>query len=122
MLDSGNGIGAVVFESALVSPDFVCSEFPDLSKIDGPPTIVTDFERSQYQDVWNNFADVEFRALWNKRFLTPEKGELTTNAMQASPSSLDRVSLQASLLCFLRLSHAGEPHRRAGKVPPRLRR
>ena len=75
----------------------IVASFP-INKIDGPPTIVTDFECSQYQDVWNDSDDVEFRGLWNKRFLTPEKGELTKNAMQASLPALDRVSLQAWLL------------------------
>ena len=58
--DSGNGFGAMLYESAFAAADVGCSKFPLVSKIEDPPISFADVERSQYQDVWNDSNYAEF--------------------------------------------------------------
>ena len=44
--DSGNGFGAVIWESAFAAADIGCSELPHVSKIEDPPMNFADVERS----------------------------------------------------------------------------
>ena len=70
LLDSGNGFGALMSESAFAAADVDCSEFPHISEIEDPPISVADVELSLYQDVWNNFDYAEFSGLWNSNAFT----------------------------------------------------
>ena len=79
--DSGNGFGAVIYESAFAAAGVGCSKFPHVSKIEDPPMSFADVERSQYQDVWNDSDYAEFSGLWNSNaFRRLKKGELPENA------------------------------------------
>ena len=81
LLDSGNGFGAVISESAFAAAGVDCSKFPHVSKIEDPPTNSADVERSQYQDVWNDSDYAEFSGLWSSNaFRRLKKGELPKNA------------------------------------------
>ena len=80
LLDSWNGFGAVISESAFATADF-CSEFRHIGKIEGPPISFADVERQQYQDVWNGSDYNEFSGLWNLNALRRlQKVELPKNA------------------------------------------
>ena len=46
LFDSGNRFGAVISESTLASAAFDCSEFPHVNKIEYPPAVSADVERS----------------------------------------------------------------------------
>ena len=65
LLDSGNGVGAVIPESVFATADVDCSEFLHIVKIQDPPMSFADVERSQYQNVWNDSDYAEFSGLWN---------------------------------------------------------
>ena len=79
--DSGNGIGAVISESAFAAAGVGCSKFPHVSKIEDPPMRFADVERSQYQDVWNDSDYAKISGLWNSNaFRRLKKGELPQNA------------------------------------------
>ena len=81
LLDSGNGFGVVISESAFAAADVGCSEFSHISKIEGSLISFADVVRSQYQDVWNDSDYAEFRGLWNSNaFRRLQKGELPKNA------------------------------------------
>ena len=79
--DSGNGVGAVISESAFAAAGVGCSKFSHISKIEDLPMSFADVERSQYQDVWNDSDCAEFSGLWNSNaFRRLKKRELTKNA------------------------------------------
>ena len=74
LLDSGNGFGAVISESAFATADIDY-------KIEDPPISFAGVERSQYEDVWNNSDYAEFGGLWNSNtFRRLKKGALPKNA------------------------------------------
>ena len=75
LLDSGNGFGAVISESAFAAADTVCSEVPHMSKIEDSPISVPDVESSQYHNVWDCSDYAEFNGLRNlNAFRRLEKG------------------------------------------------
>ena len=81
LLDSGNGFGAAISESAFAAAAFDCSEFPHINKIEDPPISFTDIGRSQYLEVWNDSDYAEFSGLRNSNaFRRLKKGELPKNA------------------------------------------
>ena len=78
LLDFGNDFGAVISESAFVTSDFDCSEFPHTKRTEYPPTGFADVERSQY---WKDFDYAEFDGLWDSNvFRRLKKGKLSKNA------------------------------------------
>ena len=81
LIDSGNGFGAVISESAFAAADVDRSEFPHVSNIEDPPISFADVERPQYQNIWNDADYAEFSGLgnWNI-FRRLQKGQLPKNA------------------------------------------
>ena len=84
LLDSGNGFGAVISESAFAAADVDCSEFQQIRKIDDPPTSFTDVDRSQYQGVCNDSDYAEFSGLWNSNALRRLKRGVSCPRIQMS--------------------------------------